>query len=98
MRGKARPALWVTAAVAAIFGCTEDGVTPACPDLTLYDVRDPDAAAAPDVIAEREEAARRGCITLAGSAGRVRDAAADTSVDPGSAGSAGSAAAGAGGS
>jgi hypothetical protein len=60
----ARPAL-----LAAILGagflaaCGEDGVTPNCPELPLYDARDPDSANDPEILAAIQRAERQNCAT-----------------------------------
>jgi hypothetical protein len=43
--------------------CSEDGHTPTCPPLSLYDLNAPDAATDPKVVAERERAVDAGCMT-----------------------------------
>jgi hypothetical protein len=60
----ARPVL-----LAAILGagflaaCGEDGVTPNCPELPLYDARDPASANDPEILAALERAERQNCRT-----------------------------------
>jgi len=44
-------------------GCGENGQTPTCPALTLYDINAPDAATDPKLVAERARAVDAGCMT-----------------------------------
>jgi len=43
-------------------GCSSEGTTPNCPELSLYRIRDAAEKAAHE--AERQQAAARGCVTL----------------------------------
>jgi hypothetical protein len=47
----------------AVAGCGENGKTPTCPALTLYDINAPDAATDPKLVAERARAVDAGCMT-----------------------------------
>ncbi|HTQ07246.1 MAG TPA: hypothetical protein VMI54_25490 [Polyangiaceae bacterium] len=44
-------------------GCGENGQTPTCPELSLYDINSPDAANDPKIVAERAAAVDAGCMT-----------------------------------
>lgn len=46
--------------------CGEDGVTPSCPELPLYDASDPDALSDPDVRDAVNRAIREHCVTPLG--------------------------------
>ena len=63
-----------------VVACGEEGETPDCPALPLYNVREEvDDAGRPTDPAKRQtisEAATKGCVTLPGSAVSVRDATA----------------------
>jgi hypothetical protein len=50
-------------AACAVSGCGENGQTPTCPALTLYDINAPDAASDPKIVAERARAVDAGCMT-----------------------------------
>ncbi len=66
---------WLSLCVAlAAVACGEDGVTPSCPELPLYDVSDPDALDDPEVQKALDRAVREHCVTppadeVTGSAG-----------------------------
>ncbi len=62
----------------AAAGCGENGRTPTCPALSLYDVNAPDAATDPKIVAERERAVDAGCMTDLDDAAVVADDAATT--------------------
>ena len=51
-------------------GCSEEGVTPSCPELLLYDISElaSDGGIDPDIQSNREQAAAEDCVTLAGDA------------------------------
>ncbi|HYO95037.1 MAG TPA: hypothetical protein VER33_11025 [Polyangiaceae bacterium] len=57
------PLLSTLALLGCFAGCSSDGKTPDCPELPLYDVRDPSARE--QHRAELEAAAAKGCVTLA---------------------------------
>lgn len=57
------PVIGTLALVGCFAACSSDGKTPYCPELPLYDIRDP--AAREEHRAELEAAAARGCGTLA---------------------------------
>lgn len=67
--------LWSFAVAGALLAvaCGEDGVTPNCPELPLYDVSDPEALEDPDVKAALDRAIREHCVTPR--AGEVQGAA-----------------------
>ncbi len=44
-------------------GCGENGQTPSCPELSLYDINSPDAATDPKIVAQRAAAVDAGCMT-----------------------------------
>lgn len=52
--------------------CGEEGFEADCPEVPLYDVRS-DAGLDPDIVAARQEAADRGCLTLEGDASLLPD-------------------------
>lgn len=52
----------VLGALAAV-ACGENGQTPTCPALTLYDVNAAGAATDPKIVAERARAVDAGCMT-----------------------------------
>jgi hypothetical protein len=54
------------ALAAALFAvaCGEDGVTPSCPELPLYDVSDPETLNDPEIQEALEAARRKHCVTL----------------------------------
>ena len=63
MRGTTKTRLLlVLAAGALVYGCAEDGETPNCPPLRLYDISSAQSAAA--AREEMKAAAAKGCITL----------------------------------
>lgn len=63
MRGTHRTRLsLLIAAGALLFACAEDGETPDCPPLRLYDIASAQSVAA--ARAEMKAAAAKGCITL----------------------------------
>jgi len=81
-----------------VIACGEEGETPDCPALELYDITDPDAFSAAGVRNAREEAIRRGCLTPAGTATSGPAPGSGGTSGSGGSGSAGDAsAAGAGG-
>lgn len=47
-------------------GCSEDGITPSCPDAPLYDVRDGAARESAQVVEQRTQAIADGCATPIG--------------------------------
>lgn len=57
--------LWSFAVAGALLAaaCGEDGVTPSCPELPLYDVSDPEALEDPEVEAAIDRAIREHCLT-----------------------------------
>ena len=56
-------------ALALLGGCSEEGVTPNCPELMLYDIGSfADGGIDPNVQSNREQAAAADCVTLAGDA------------------------------
>lgn len=54
--------------VAVTWGCSEDGTTPNCPALLLFDIHDDASISDPDIIANRAEAEKAGCVTTPGDA------------------------------
>jgi hypothetical protein len=52
----------------ALVACGEDGVTPDCPELPLYDIRDAGWADSREIRAARAEAIDAKCITPLGDA------------------------------
>lgn len=63
--------LLIPLAIAGLYACTTDGETPNCPvdgGIKLYDIRDPDAANDPAIIAQRAALVREGCASAAGTA------------------------------
>jgi len=52
----------------ALAGCSDEGTTPDCPPLPLYDVSDP-AALTPAIKQQQAEAVLRGCMTAVGNTG-----------------------------
>jgi hypothetical protein len=63
-------------------GCGEDGVTPSCPPLSLYDINAAGEANSPKVAAERAAAVDAGCMTDLGDAGPAPDAGPDGDAAP----------------
>ena len=61
-RARLRPLSLALLGAALSIGCSSEGTTPNCPELSRYRVRDPAEKAAHE--AERQEAAARGCVTL----------------------------------
>jgi hypothetical protein len=60
----ARPVLLAAILGAAVtLACGEDGVTPNCPELPLYDARDPATLNDPEIQAALERAERQNCAT-----------------------------------
>jgi hypothetical protein len=56
---------------AGLTACTTDGETPNCPvdgGIQLYDIRNPEAASDPAIIAQRAALVREGCASAAGTA------------------------------
>lgn len=63
----------LVAALAALglVACTTDGETPNCPidgGIALYDIRNPEAASDPTILAQRAQLVREGCASAAGTA------------------------------
>jgi len=60
----------VLGALASLFtpGCSEDGQTASCPDLSLYDINQGGERNSPKVVAERQAAVAAGCMTDLGDA------------------------------
>ncbi|HEX6273927.1 MAG TPA: hypothetical protein VFZ53_12855 [Polyangiaceae bacterium] len=56
----------LVASSAALVACGEDGVTPDCPAMPLYNVRDDAALADADVAEARAAAVDAGCLTAPG--------------------------------
>jgi hypothetical protein len=63
-----RALAFAIAAPCLIASCGEEGETPNCPPLELYDITDPEQSQRPDVVAAREAAAEAGCVTPPGTA------------------------------
>jgi hypothetical protein len=61
-------ALGVFVASAALVACGEEGVTPDCPPMPLYDVRDDASLADAGVAEAREAAIEAKCLTAPGNA------------------------------
>lgn len=57
--------------VAVASACSEDGTTPNCPALLLFDIHDDASINDPAIIANRAEAADAGCVTTPGDATSV---------------------------
>jgi len=55
-------ALAIAGALLAV-ACGEDGVTPNCPELPLYDASDPETLEDPEIQAAIERAIREHCVT-----------------------------------
>jgi hypothetical protein len=56
-------------AFALFSGCSEEGVTPKCPELPLYDIqKQVESGIDPAIQQQRELAAAQDCVTLAGDA------------------------------
>lgn len=56
----------VLVAASAITACGEDGITPRCPALPLYDPQETGPREDPALRAELDEAVREGCATAIG--------------------------------
>jgi hypothetical protein len=81
--------LWASASAGALVlvACGEDdGKTPSCPDLALYDIHNP----SPDDVAARAAAEAKGCVTGAGDASTGSAGGGGTGGGAGVGGSAGS--------
>ena len=61
-------ALFGVACAGLVAGCGEEGVTPDCPQVPLYNVREPDVLEDPDIQQARSEAIDAGCLTEVGEA------------------------------
>jgi hypothetical protein len=62
--------LLLLGALATLFvpGCSEDGQTAACPDLSLYNINNAGERNSPQVQAERAKSVAAGCMTPLGDA------------------------------
>ena len=72
------------AAFALLSGCSEEGVTPNCPDLELYSIAEiaqNDGAVPPNIQSSLEQAAAADCITLPGDATSTGGAGGGPSTD-----------------
>jgi len=87
MASRALPALGLSCWLAAACG-GDEGHTPACPELPLFDVRSHSERTAAAVVSVRAEAVAAGCLgapgepVLDGSAGNAGSAGSDVEPDP----------------